>query len=51
MYYFFEVYYRCVVDTLVYTSELYADYGECLKAALSCQDDEHFTIVRKADDI
>ena len=49
--YYFEVYYRCVVDSLVYTSELYDNYSDCLKAALSCQDQEHFAIVRKADDI
>ena len=41
----FQVFYRCVVDTLVYTSDYYRSYEECLEAAKSCEDKDHFAIV------
>ena len=41
----FQVFYRCVIDTLVYTSDYYNSYDEYLKAAKSCEDNDHFAIV------
>lgn len=41
----FQVFYRCVIDTLVYTSDYYTNYEECLRVAKSCEDNDHFAIV------
>ena len=43
----FNVYYRCVVDTLVYTSDYYDSYEECLAAAKECEDDDHFITIER----
>ena len=43
--YYFKVYYRCVVDTLVYCSDYYYKKADCIKAALDCEDDNHYAVV------
>lgn len=43
--YIFQVFYRCVIDTLVYTSDYYSSYEDCLAVAKSCEDKDHFAIV------
>ena len=37
--------------TVLFTRQSYTTTTASLKAALDCQDQEHFAIVRKADDI
>lgn len=41
----FQVFYRGIVDTLVYTSDYYCNYEKCLKAAKACEDNDHYAIV------
>lgn len=41
----FCVYYRCIIDTLVYVSDYYSSYDECLAVAKSCEDKDHFAVV------
>lgn len=47
--FYYKVYYRCVIDTEVFNSlefgEVYYTYKECLKAAKSCDDEDHIFII------
>lgn len=54
MKYYYKIYYRCIIDTEVFNSlefnEIYTDYNECLKAAKSCQDKDHFAEIYTISD-
>lgn len=47
--FYYKVYYRCIIDTEVFNSlefdEVYYTYKECLKAAKSCEDKDHVSII------